>query len=58
MRWRGNRSHYGFETSTGVQSEPCKQPEVDQLADLVQEITLLFQQDYNLLAIFLRALTR
>ncbi len=57
MSARAERPRYGFEAAADVRSEP-DDVEVDELAELVREITRLFQRDYILLATFLRALTR
>ncbi|WP_193384374.1 hypothetical protein [Pseudovibrio sp. FO-BEG1] len=57
MSARAGRPRYGFEAAADVRSEP-DDVEVDELAELVREITRLFQRDYILLATFLRALTR
>ena len=58
MSSQRNQPDYGLEVSEDVWPEPYGQQETDQLVDLIQEITQLFQQDYILLATFLRALTR
>lgn len=58
MSCPSNRPRYGFEKI--AIAEPVKEepPERDQLAFLLHQVTLLFQRDYIMLVIFLRALAR